>query len=116
MVRDKQSLYAEGGEQEVFLIKLYGSLDNGGSLVLGICDHDELTFRLDRKLELVSGFCQLRPPLFVGFDLTDATPRLLYTRALINVVEQERQAYAVWPKSFDAAQIAWANINCRCRY
>jgi hypothetical protein len=108
VTRDKQSHYGGEGDREVFVVKLYGSLDDDSSLVLGICDHDELTFRLDRKLELVSGFCQLRPPLFIGFDLADATPRLLYTRALINVVEQDRQAYVVWPRSFDAAQTAWA--------
>jgi len=109
VVRDRQSLYSDEGDQEATVVKLYGCLSRPDSLVLNTYDHDELIFQLDRKLELVAGFCQLRPPLFVGFDLVDPMPKLLCTRALINAVEQNRQAYVVWPNSFDAA--AWAGRN-----
>ncbi len=111
VVRDKQSLYVEGGEREVFVVKLCGCLSDDESLVLGAWDHRGLMLQLDRKLELVSGFCQLRPPLFAGFDLTASIPQMLCVRALINVVEQGRRAYAVWPEPMDEAQAAWTGGN-----
>ena len=106
VVRNKSEAYTQEGNPEVVVVKLCGSLDKDDSLVLSTREYDELMVRLDRTLEGVMAFFQLRPPLFMGFDLTDSMPRLLYTRALINTVEQDRRAFAVWPHSLDAVQRA----------
>jgi formylglycine-generating enzyme required for sulfatase activity len=111
VVRNRSEAYTQEGEREVVVVKLYGCLDRGDSLVLSAREHDELMVQLDRTLELVTGFCQARPLLFVGFDLADSTPRLLYTRALINAVEPDRRAFVVWPHPLDTVQAAWAGRN-----
>jgi hypothetical protein len=116
VVRDTQLPYAHEGQREAIVVKLYGCLSDPESLVLGTWDHQELMDRLSRKLELVTAFCALRPPLFVGFDLTDHTPMRLYVRASANMVEQMRRAYAVWPRPLNAVQAVWQGKNVEfCR-
>jgi iron(II)-dependent oxidoreductase len=67
--------------------------------------------RLSRKLEVVTAFCSIRPPLFVGFDLTDSTPMRLYVRASANLAEQMQRAYALWPCDLGPARAAWEERN-----
>ncbi len=110
VVRDRPLVYSQESEREAVVVKLYGFFSHDESLILDARDHDELLFQLDRKLELVTGFCQLRPPLFIGFDLADPTPRLLYTRALINAVENQ-PACVVWPGALDAVRPGWTGRN-----
>ncbi len=111
VVRDTQLAYAETGERDVIVIKLYGCLSDPDSLVLDTWQHEELMDRLSRKLEIVTAFCALRPPLFVGFDLTDRTPIRLYVRASANLAEHMRRAYAVWPHAPDDLQVVWSEKN-----
>ncbi len=111
VVRDTQLPYVQEGEREVIVVKLYGCLSDPESLVLDTWDHEELMDRLSRKLELVTAFCSLRPPLFVGFDLLDRTPMRLYVRASTNLAKHMRRAYAVWPRLLDTAQAAWRDKN-----
>lgn len=111
VVRDTQLPYAHEGECEAIVIKLYGCLSDPESLVLSTWDHKKLMNRLSRKLELVTSFCTLRPPLFVGFDLADDTPMDLYVRASTNMVEHMRRSYAVWPRPLDAVQAVWQGQN-----
>ncbi len=111
VVRDAQLPYAREGEREAIVVKLYGCLSDHESLALDTWDHQELMDRLSRKLELVTAFCSLRPPLFVGFNLSSDTPKRLYVRASTNMVAHMRRAYAVWPHSLDAVQAAWQGKN-----
>ncbi|MBN1659779.1 MAG: SUMF1/EgtB/PvdO family nonheme iron enzyme [Anaerolineae bacterium] len=111
VVRDEQIPYADEGEREVIVVKLYGCLSDVDSLVLDLFQHEELMDRLDRKLELVTSFCSLRPPLFVGFDLLDRAPIRLYVRAARNMAKHMKRAYAVWPHDLAAVQGAWRDKN-----
>jgi hypothetical protein len=111
IVRDSQLPYAYEGEREVIIIKLYGCISDPASLVLDVWDHEELMDELTHKLELVTAFCSLRPPLFAGFDLTDRMPMRLYVRASSNVVEHMKRAYAIWPRVLDPAQAVWQGRN-----
>lgn len=112
VVRDEQVAYAEEGEREVIVVKLYGCLSDPESLVLHLLQHEDLMDRLDRKLELVTSFCSLRPPLFVGFDLLDPTPIRLYVRASRNMAKHMKRAYAVWPHDLpQAVKGAWQGQN-----
>jgi hypothetical protein len=111
IVRDTQLAYAQEGERDTIVVKLYGCLSDPGSLVLTTWNHMVLMDRLSRKLEVVTGFCTLRPPLFAGFDLTDAMPMRLYVRASTNMVEDMRRVYAVWPQALDRVQAAWQGNN-----
>jgi len=115
VVRDTQLPFAHEGQREAIVVKLYGCLSDPESLVLDTWDHQELMDRLSRKLELVTAFCALRPPLFLGFDLTDHTPMRLYVRASANMVAYMRRAYAVWPKPLEAVQAAWRGKNVEFR-
>ena len=74
-------------------------------------DHTELMDRLSRKLELVTGFCALHPPIFAGFDLTDETPMRLYVRAATNMAEHMRRAYALWPNELSRPEAMWHGKN-----
>jgi hypothetical protein len=111
IVRDSQLPYAREGDREVIVIKLYGCISDPESLVLDVWDHEELMDKLSRKLELVTAFCSLRPPLFAGFDLTDRMPMRLYVRASKHVVEHMKRAYAIWPRILDPVQAAWQGRN-----
>ncbi len=111
VVRDVQLPYAGEGEREAILVKLYGCLSDPESLVLDPWDHEELMDRLSRKLELVTAFCSLRPPLFVGFDLLDRLPMRLYVRASTNLAQHMRRAYTVWPQPLEAVRAAWREKN-----
>ena len=111
IVRDTQLAFAQEGEREAIVVKLYGCLSDPESLVLTTWDHRELMYRLSRKLEVVTAFCALRPPLFAGFDLTDDMPMDLYVRASTNMVEHMRRIYAVWPQALDPVQAAWQGKN-----
>jgi hypothetical protein len=94
-------------KHETIVVRLYGRLSDPQSLVLGKRDHQELVFQLDRKLELVAGFCHSRPPLFVGFNLADPAPNLFYVRVSLNKIKRERRVYVVWPQPIDIAQTSW---------
>ncbi|MCX6029942.1 MAG: SUMF1/EgtB/PvdO family nonheme iron enzyme [Chloroflexi bacterium] len=115
VVRDKQLPYVGQGTREVTLIKLYGCLSDPESLVLGQWDHAELMGRLSRKLELVTSLCVIRPPLFVGFDLTAEIAIQLYVRASANMAEHMKRAFAVWPDSLEAVAAVWADRNVEFR-
>ena len=111
VVRDTQLPYAEEGERSAIVVKLYGCLSDPDSLVLDRWEHERLMDQLSRKLEVVTAFCTLRPPLFVNFDLLDSTPIRLYVRASANLADQMRRAYAVWPGELDAVQATWQGQN-----
>jgi len=111
VVRDTELPYAQEGEDETIIIKLYGSLDDPESLVLDTWDMEEWMVNLNRKLEVIAAFCALRPPLFIDFDLMDRTPMHLYVRASANMVEHMRRGYAVWPDPLDTVQAAWRDKN-----
>ncbi|MFP4395039.1 MAG: SIR2 family protein, partial [Anaerolineales bacterium] len=115
VVRDGQVAYAQEGEREVVVVKLYGCFSDPESLVLDIWDHDALMENLSRKLELATAFCAIRPPLFVGFDLLNPTPRRLYLRASRNMAEHMRRAYAIWPRDFERVKGAWYGKNVEFR-
>ena len=111
IVHDVQLPYAQEGEDETIVIKLYGTLSDAQSLVLDSWDLEEWLVGLSRKLEVVSAFCALRPPLFVGFDLMERIPMHLYVRASTNLVKHMRRAYAVWPHPLDQVEAAWRGKN-----
>ncbi len=111
VVRDTQLAYAGTGEQEIIVIKLYGCLSDPESLVLDKWDHEELMDHLNRKLDIVTAFCSLRPPLFIGFDLTDQTPIRLYVRASANLAQHMRRAYVVWPQVVAGMRAIWQHKN-----
>lgn len=111
IVRDPELSYARESEQEVIVVKLYGCVSDSDSLVLDTWDHDELMERLHRKLELVTAFCTLRPPLFVNFDLLDPTPRRLYLRASRNMARHMRRAFAIWPHGLEEVRAVWQGKN-----
>jgi len=115
VVRDTQLPYAEEGERSAIVVKLYGCLSDPDSLVLDRWEHERLMDQLSRKLEVVTAFCTLRPPLFVNFDLLQSTPIRLYVRASANLAEQMRRAYAVWPGELDAVQATWQGQNVEFR-
>lgn len=111
VVRDQQVPYADEGQREVIVVKLYGCLSDPDSLVLDLFHHEDLMDRLDRKLELVTSFYSLRPPLFVGFDLLDRAPIRLYVRASRNMAKHMKRAFAVWPHDLEAVQGTWRDKN-----
>ena len=116
VVRDTQLPYAEEGERSAIVVKLYGCLSDPESLVLDRWEHERLMDQLSRKLEVVTAFCTLRPPLFANFDLLQGTPIRLYVRASANLAEHMRRAYAVWPGELDAVQATWQGQNVEfCR-
>lgn len=115
VVRDVQLPYAQEGEREVIVVKLYGCLSDPESLVLDVWDREELTEYLSRKLELATAFCSIRPPLFVGFDLLDRRPINLYVRASRNMAEHMRRAYAIWPHDLASVEGAWYGKNVEFR-
>jgi hypothetical protein len=111
VVRDTQLPYAEEGERSAIVVKLYGCLSDPESLVLDLWEHERLMDQLSRKLEVVTAFCTLRPPLFANFDLLQGTPIRLYVRASANLADHMRRAYAVWPGELDAVQATWQGQN-----
>ena len=116
VVRDTQLPYAEEGERSAIVVKLYGCLSDPESLVLDRWEHERLMDQLSRKLEVVTAFCTLRPPLFANFDLLQSTPIRFYVRASANLAEHMRRAYAVWPGELDAVQATWQGQNVEfCR-
>ena len=115
VIRDKQIPFATQGEQEVIVVKLYGSLRDPESIVCGTWDEDELLGQLSRKLELVNYFWTIRPPLFVGFDLLQAMPRRLYLMAAKDIADVMRRTYAVWPDDLAPLQAHWQHKNIEFR-
>jgi formylglycine-generating enzyme required for sulfatase activity len=116
VVRNEQVPYADEGEREVIVVKLYGCLSDPASLVLDRFGHEDLMDRLDRKLELVTSFFSLRPSLFVGFDLLDLAPIRLYLRSSRNMAKHMKRAYAIWPHDLEAVQGVWRDKNVEfCR-
>lgn len=116
VVRDTQLAYAQEGEREAIVIKLYGCLSDPESLVLGKQDRALLMARLSRKLQFVTAFCSMRPPLFIGFDLTDSIPLQLYTQATLDLAEHIRRGYAVWPSDLAAMQADWQGMNVEFKH
>ena len=111
VVRNKAQAYTQEGEPEVVVVKLYGCLSDEGSLVLSPPENDDWLLQLDAELKWMTGLCQWRPPLFIGFDWADPMPRLHAARALLDKVEPERPACVVLPQPLDKAQAAWAGGN-----
>jgi hypothetical protein len=111
VVRGRQSLVTKEGEPEIFVIKLYGCLSDPASLVLTPCEHDKLAIRLNRDLEMASGFCHSRPPLFVGFDPLHSANRRLYVRVSINLDDEDRRVFVTWPAAPEKIRAAWSELN-----
>ncbi len=111
VVRDRQLLYSQEGEEDVTLVKLFGCTSDSESLVISERDQTRLIAHLSKKLDAVISFVQLRPLLFAGHDLADQTVMLLYERASEGVVEDMRPAYAVWPQPSSAMRNAWVDCN-----
>jgi hypothetical protein len=111
VVRDTQLPYASEGQREAIVVKLYGCASDPESLALTSWDVEELMYRLPRKLEVVTAFCALRPPLLVGFDPADRMPMRLYVHASANLAPHMRRAYFAWQGETAAAEAAWQGKN-----
>jgi hypothetical protein len=115
VVRDTQLAYAGTGEQETMVIKLFGCLSDPESLILTTQDQARFLARLSRKLQFVTAFCAMRPPLFIYFNLAEFLPLQLYTQATLDLADHLRRAYALWPTDPAAMQVAWRGMNVEFR-
>lgn len=116
VVRDVQTPYIQEGEREVFVVNLYGSLTDLESLALNSWQHSNLLVgQLSRKLQLVTAFATLRPPLFINFDLADDLPMNLYGLVSANITEHMKRAYAVYADGHERFAARWLDMNVELR-
>lgn len=113
VIRDVQIPYIEEGERDVFVVNLYGSLTDPDSLVLNSLQHEALLVGqlLSRKLQLVTAFATLRPPLFVNFDLANNLPLNLYLTISMNIAGHMKRVYAVHRDGQERFAARWRDIN-----
>jgi hypothetical protein len=98
-------------QSKLLLVRMYGSLDQPGSVVVTEMDHLRWQEEVEAVFNLLKGLIASRTLLFLGHDLDDDHLKNIYARVMLPFKRNVRRSYACCVQASPYVVAWWDKLN-----